>query len=187
MRANKILLAAAILAGVSISVRAQEPENRLNREMTLEREYDPTVQDASKVNRLPEVKEPEVTKRPIDYSPFTLPADPEKAFTLLPSGNIRTEIPYNRRRGYFHFGGGMFMNLNGDAGYHILDTETDQLGLYLTHRSTNGNVKYLQGEGEKQKAVLNDNLAGLGLRHRFTGSTLRLGAEYGYTGFNYYG
>jgi hypothetical protein len=189
MKANKIkvLTVAVVWFGVFISVRAQEPDSRLNREMTLEREYDPSVRDASKVNRLPEVDEPVVTKRSIDYSPFTVPANPKKEFTVLPSGDLMTEILYNRRRGYFHFGGGMFMNLNGDAGYHILDTETDQLGLYLTHRSTNGNVKYLQSDSEKQKAFLSDNLAGLGLRHRFTGSTLRLGAEYRYTGFNYYG
>ncbi|MDR1675199.1 MAG: TonB-dependent receptor [Tannerella sp.] len=193
MKANKIqILTIVVLSGVSLSVEAQEPDSRLNREMTLEREYDPTVQDASKVNRLPEVKDPEVTRRSIDYSPFTVPADPEKDFTVLPSGSILTEIPYNKRRGYFHFGGGMFMNLNGDAGYHILDTGKDLLNLYLSHRSTNGEVEYLNQypaypqEG-KQKAVLNDNLAGLGFRHQFTGSVLRLGAEYGYTAFNYYG
>ncbi|MDR1103565.1 MAG: TonB-dependent receptor, partial [Tannerella sp.] len=188
MRANKIqILAIAVLSGVSVYVEAQEPDNRLNREMTLEREYDPTVQDASKVNRLPEVKDPEVTKRPIDYSPFTVPADPEKDLTVLPSGSILTEIPYNRRRGYFHFGGGMFMNLNGDAGYHLLDTDRDLLKLYLAHHSTNGEVEYLQEGAGKQNAFLNDNLAGLGFRHRFASSALHLGAEYGYTGFNYYG
>ncbi|MDR2040920.1 MAG: TonB-dependent receptor [Tannerella sp.] len=193
MKANRIqILTIVVLLGVALSSRAQEPDSRLNREMTLEHEYDPTVQDASKVNRLPEVKDPEVTRQSINYSPFTVPADPEKDFTVLPSGSILTEIPYNRRRGYFHFGGGMFMNLNGDAGYHILDTDRDLLSLYLTHHSTGGEVTYLNQNSAhpqegKQKAVLNDNLAGLGFRHRFTGSTLRLGAEYGYTGFNYYG
>ena len=46
--------------------------------MTLEREYDPSVQDASKVNTLPVVKEPEVRKIPIDYSNYTIAADPQK-------------------------------------------------------------------------------------------------------------
>lgn len=58
--------------------------------MTLEREYDPTVQDASKVNTLPVIKEPVVKKMPIDYATFTVPADPEKEISLLPSGNIMT-------------------------------------------------------------------------------------------------
>ena len=69
--------------------------------MTLEREYDPTVQDASKVNTLPVIKEPVVKKMAIDYATFTVPADPEKEISLLPSGNIMTDIQYNKRRGYF--------------------------------------------------------------------------------------
>ena len=53
----KALCVMALLGSVA-TVSAQEDktkEKNLNREMTLEREYDPTVQDASKVN----VSEPE--------------------------------------------------------------------------------------------------------------------------------
>ena len=48
----KALCVMALLGSVA-TVSAQEDktkEKNLNREMTLEREYDPTVQDASKVN-----------------------------------------------------------------------------------------------------------------------------------------
>ncbi|MDR0845213.1 MAG: TonB-dependent receptor, partial [Tannerella sp.] len=197
MRTNKIkVLTVVTLLGCGFVVNAQE-DNKLSREMTLEREYDPTVQDANKVNRLPEVKEPVVTKRPIDYSPFTIATDPKKEITLLPSGDIMTEIPYNKRRGYFHFGGGMFMNLNGDLGYHLLDDASNKLNLFFTHHSTNGNVDFsgtdaylsdqTTGLPEKQKAKLNDNLGGLGFLHLFDKSALHLGANYGYTAFNYYG
>ena len=50
----KALCVMALLGSVA-TVSAQEDktkEKNLNREMTLEREYDPTVQDASKVNTL---------------------------------------------------------------------------------------------------------------------------------------
>ena len=99
--------------------------------MTLEREYDPTVQDASKVNTLPVIKEPEVKKKmPIDYANFTIAADPAKEISLLPSGNIMTDIQYNKRRGYFNFGGGTYLNLNGDLGIS-----------YPQHRQ--GSIEYL--------------------------------------------
>ena len=51
----KALCVMALLGSVA-TVSAQEDKTKgknLNREMTLEREYDPTVQDASKVNTLP--------------------------------------------------------------------------------------------------------------------------------------
>ena len=187
MKTNRILIITISiwLAGF-IFVQAQQDE-RLSREMTLEREYDPTIQDANKVNRLPEVKEPDITKRSIEYSPFTVPANPEKEIIVLPSGAIMTAIPVNNRRGYFHFGGGMYTNLSGDFGYHLLNDEQDKLNFYLSHRSTNGELEYLQWEGVKQKAVLNDNLGGIDFKHYFAPAVLRLGANYGYSMFNYYG
>ena len=78
----KALCVMALLGSVA-TVSAQEDktkEKNLNREMTLEREYDPTVQDASKVNTLPVIKEPVGKKMAIDYATFTVPADPEKEF-----------------------------------------------------------------------------------------------------------
>ncbi|MCD7977240.1 MAG: TonB-dependent receptor [Tannerellaceae bacterium] len=176
-----------LLGATSLTVNAQENTDNLNREMTLEREYDPSVQDANKVNTLPVVKEPEVRKMPIDYANYSVAADPEKEINLLPSGKVMTDMLYNKRRGYFNFGGGTYLNLNGDLGYHILSTEKDQLNLFFSHRSTNGNVKYLQGEEEKVKAKLNDNLGGLYFAHTFSKAKLDLGVKYGYTGFNYYG
>lgn len=175
--------------GTATIVGAQEDvskDKNLNREMTLEREYDPSVQDASKVNTLPEIKEPEVRKIPIDYATYTIAAEPQKEIGLLPSGNIMTQMNYNKRRGYFNFGGGTYLNLNGDLGYHILSTDIDKLNIWFSHRSTNGKVKYLESD-EKVKAKLNDNLGGIDFRHQFDRMALKLGAKYGYSSFNYYG
>lgn len=171
-------------------LRAQE---QLTREMTLEREYDPTVRDANKVNRLPEVKDPVFTKRAIDYSPFTTPADPDKEILLLPSGSVQTGISHNKRRGYLHLAGGMYTNLSGDLGYHIMDNHNGKMTVYATHNSTNGNVTF-EGENHlKRIAKLNDNLVSLDFSHRLDNGSassktdLHLGASYAYTGFNYYG
>ncbi|OUO54996.1 TonB-dependent receptor [Parabacteroides sp. An277] len=186
------VLCVAVLLGSAVTVSAQEKKKDLNREMTLEREYDPTVQDANKVNTLPEIKEPEVTKRTIDYSPFTLPTDPEKQITVLPSGNIMTQLDANKRRGYLHLGAGMHLNIDGDFGYHILSTEKDKLNLFFSHRSTNGKANYVDDYYYYQidkdtKAKLNDNWGGLNYAHVFEKAILNLGAQYRYTGFNYWG
>lgn len=172
----------------SFHANAQEEAN-LNREMTLEREYDPTVQDANKVNSLPKVKEPEIRKIPIDYSVTTIPGFPAKEVTLLPSGNVATAMEYNKRRGYLNFGAGNYTNLSGDVGYHILSTPKDQLNIFFSHRSSNGKIKYVQEwmDDEKIKAKLNDNLGGINFRHVFDRHTLTLGGHYGYSAFNYFG
>ncbi|MCC8154894.1 MAG: TonB-dependent receptor [Tannerellaceae bacterium] len=182
---NKVILTAmvAVLAG---GLAAQENNPDLSREMTLEREYDPTVQDANKVNTLPTVQEPEVKRTSIEYASYSLPVEPNKEINVLPSGNVMTDILYNQRKGYFNFGIGTYTNVNGDIGYHILNTETDKLNVFFSHRSTNGKVKYLESD-EKVKAKLNDNLGGLNYKHSFDNFALKVGAKYGYTAFNYYG
>lgn len=182
------VLCVAVLLGSAVTVSAQEDETKkkLDREMTLEREYAPTVQDANKVNTLPAIKEPQVTKRAISYSPFTLATDPEKQISLLPSGNIMTQMDYNKRRGYLNVAAGMHLNINGDFGYHILSTEKDKLNVFLSHRSTNGNIDYIQIE-DQVKAKLNDNTGGINYAHTFDKAILNLGGKYNYSGFNYYG
>lgn len=189
------LFSTLLLSGICLPVLAQDDgkkkEEDLKRELTLEREFSPTVQDANKVNVLPEIKDPEVIKRNIEFSRFVLPAQPDKQITVLPSGRIMTDIEYNKKRGYLNFGIGNYMNINGDFGYHILSTATDQLNVFFTHRSTNGKVKYLKDYANssltKTKMKANDNTGGINYKHSFDNSVLKLGASYGYSSFNYYG
>jgi len=189
MKTNYIkALGIVALLAASTFVSAQE-DNTVSRQMTLEREYDPSVQDANKVNTLPAVKEPEVQKRSIDYATYTIPTEPQRELGILPSGNIMTDMMYNKRRGYLNFGGGTYLNFNGDVGYHILSTDKNKLNIFFSHRSTNGNVKYFYDpyDGNKVKAKLNDNLGGINYRHFFEQGSFKIGAKYGYSAFNYYG
>lgn len=189
MRTIYSLKVFGIIALLSISgVLAAQEDQTLNRELTLEREYDPSVQDANKVNTLPAVKEPEVKKMPIDYAVFTVPAEPQREIGLLPAGSIMTDIQYNKRRGYLNVGAGTHLNINADLGYHILSTDKDQLNIFFSHRSTKGNVKYIQDHIDaKAKARLNDNIGGLNYRHVFDKAAFKIGGKYGYSSFNYYG
>ena len=83
----------------------------------------------------------------------------------------------------------MFANIDGDLGYHILESETDKLYLFATHRSTNGNVTFADEENRKAGAKLNDNLIQADYSRLLSSPATRLnmGVSWGYTGFNYYG
>ena len=201
MRKIQVVMMSAVLSGISLCGFAQEADKKneisererierqedLNREMTLEREYNPIVQDATKVNTLPEVREISVTKRPIVYSDYAVPLIPEKQMSVLPAASLMTDVEHIKRNGYLHFGGGMLMNLMGDFGYHLLNTDRDDLGVWFSHRSTNGNVEFKNDSIEKRKAKFNDNLGGLDFKHRFNTATMKLGGKFGHSTFNYYG
>ncbi|HCC51929.1 MAG TPA: TonB-dependent receptor [Porphyromonadaceae bacterium] len=200
MRKIQVVMMTALLSGVSLQSFAQEPDKKketgkerierqqnLNREMTLEREYNPIVQDAAKVNTLPVVREMNISKRPIVYSDYAVPTSPNKEMNILPAGTLMTDVAHSKRNGYLHFAGGTRMNFNGDFGYHLLNTDRDKLGVYFSHRSTNGDVKFSVDSIAERKAKLNDNFGGLDFSHRFDAATLSLGGSFGYSAFNYYG
>ena len=196
MRKIQMVMTSVLLTGISFSGFAQESnrENEENerqkslvREMTLEREYAPIVQDATKVTTLPAIREMNITKRPISYSDYTIPLLPEKEMNLLPSGRMMTDVFHSKRDGYLHFGGGMAVNLMGDFGYHVLNTDRDLLSLNFSHRSTNGNVKFEEEGFDIRKAKFNDNLGRFDYKHHFDNATLSLGGKFGSSTFNYYG
>jgi hypothetical protein len=201
MRKIQVVIIAALLSGMTVPGHAQEPDKNkqdaeqdkqerqqeLSREMTLEREYDPIVQDAAKINTLPVVRDVTIAKRPIVYSDYAVPVLPDKEMNILPAGTLMTDVEHSKRNGYLHFAGGMLMNFNGDFGYHLLNTDRDKLNVWFSHRSTNGNVRSSVDSLAKRKARLNDNIGGLDFKHRFDAATFSLGGNFGYSSFNYYG
>ena len=174
------------LCALLLATNTYAQDNDLSRELTIEREYNPSVGDANKINTLPEVKEPVITKRTIDYANQTFLLNPPKEITTLSSGKVMTDILYSKQRGYLNLGAGMGVNINGDFGYHILSTDANKLNVFLSHRSTNGKRKYLQSD-EKWDAKLNDNIGGINFKHDFGSAAFTIGAQYGYSAFNYFG
>jgi hypothetical protein len=178
------------------ALQAQETVNEnLSRELTLEREYDPSIRDASKVNTLPKIKDPAVTKSAIDYAFMSLPADPQREIDRISSGKFMTERIPDKRRGYLNIGIGNYWsagggwNFDGDLGYNILRSNKDKLNVALSHRSTYGNVRYSDGflKDSTVYARINDNVASLDFSHKFENATLKLDALYGFSLYNYYG
>jgi hypothetical protein len=96
-------------------------------------------------------------------------------------------VEHGKRGGYLHFGGGMLLNLQGDIGYHLLNNDTDKLALWFSHRSSNGDVQFIDPDTLTRKAKINDNLGGFDFKHQFKSSELSFGGKYGYSAFNYYG
>lgn len=67
---------------------AQVRSDSLRREVTIEKDFTPIVRDASKINTLPEVEAPTVTKQSIRYSDWTVPAPLEPRAVLLAPGGF---------------------------------------------------------------------------------------------------
>ncbi|HCO68796.1 MAG TPA: hypothetical protein DIT04_13705, partial [Dysgonomonas sp.] len=189
-----IIASFLITALVTVNVSAQSTAKKdtvLNRQVYLEREYNPTIQDASKVNTLPSLHRPQQRQYDINFEN----ALPSVNFSSYPignpgSGDIQTGIDYSKHRGYFRFGAGMYINLEGALGYRIVDGDNDRLDIFATHSFTDARIKYAEKTGydfDKVKAKDMENMVKLRYNHKFESADWYLSGSFLNDQYNYYG
>ncbi len=189
IKISYLIILAALCGSFQLQAQqktATKDTTTLTRELTLEKEYNPSIRDASKVNQLPEIKEPEAPKTQVEFANYSVPLDIKPQLYILQSKPYFTELATSGKRGYLSAGVSTFVDIDGDLGYQILNSEKDQLSLFGSHRSSNGNVTYLQDD-YKQKMKINDNRIGMDFMHNFGKIRLNADFQYLYSGFNYYG
>lgn len=178
------------VASTNISAQTAVKDTTLNRQVSLEREYTPTIQDASKINTLPALHEPQKKQYDIKFE-NSIPNTTIDSHPIADtgSGDIKTNIDFSKHRGYLLFGAGMYSNLDGAAGYRIVDSQNDQFDLFAIHNSTDGKIKYLNPSSllDQSKAKNMENLIKAKYSHKFESLTWYLNGSFYNNTFNYYG
>lgn len=178
-----ILLAG--LCSTPASAQSKKDSTRLSREMTLEKDFDPIFRDAGKINSLPTVTEPKVTKSAIEYSSFSIPVKPKGEFPVLNAIVPRVNSAGNEK-GFVRLGAGNYLNTVAQAGYSILSTSTDDLYIGLDHNSTYGDI-HLAKSDKDSRMKLNKEELSLDYRHQFKALELTVDGGFLNRGFNYFG
>ncbi len=185
---NKHIILSLAIAGFANVAFAQ---NDLTKEITVETDYKPTEQKATKLNKLPAVTKSTTKTAALKYSDWAVPATVNPTMPLMAPYGYNTFHAFSKHRGYFDFSVGSLLNLTGSAGYKIIDTDPTELNLWIQHNSTwAGRNKscHLPGDLiEAQKQKFNDNTVGIDLSHSFHQGSLTASAFYHYDHFNYYG
>ncbi len=186
---NKKLLYTACLALTFLTIQAQQKatkENDLNREMVLERAYNPVFKDASRIDQLPQITEPSVARSPIQYQFNTLSGNfPLQWKTILPEKKMG-QPDFTEQKGYVNFGIGMPTNTYGNAGILLIDDAANKLSFTLDHRLSNDRRK-IQSTGGKQSIFSTDNALQGNYSHESEKSAIDLAAGYKHSAFNYFG
>ncbi|MDR1884143.1 MAG: hypothetical protein LBR26_15390 [Prevotella sp.] len=180
-----------IALGVASLAAAAQKDSTLIRQVLLERDYNPTLQGASKVNTQPSIYSPVIKAGELKFV-STVPR-----ITLINNklgsaepGDTRTGVDYSRKRGYLVLGAGNNSNLEGALGYRIVNGERDRLDIFATHGSTGANVDYVDAGDyamDKAKAKYSASKVDLKYRHVFDLSVLCFDASFYNTSCNYYG
>ena len=156
---------------VAIGLNAQT----LDQNVTVEREYKPVIQDAGKINSVPQIMEPNVEKIPATYTDFNFPLSVGQNIHTLPAA----ELLHQRRRtpsgAFVRVGLGSELNNMLEFALPVINKPKTKLDLKLDHLAT---------FGSKQHSTSN---ASLMFDQYFNKLDLYAGVGLGRESFNYYG
>ncbi len=174
-------LAAFLLLPAALTAQTQNPDTTLNRTVVVEQEYAPHLRDASKVNVLPRVDEPQVTPRQVEYdialSPAAqIPADTMQAFAA-------DEVPEQATPGYVRAGYGNYNNLDVYANYLFRLSSADRLGLTFSMDGMDGKLDW-GDDAPKWNAFDHRTRAAVDYTHRFGRLDLNVAGHFGLRNFN---
>lgn len=160
----------------SVAVFAAEPDSSLiKRNVTIEKEYIPTIQEAGKVNDIPSVVEPELKKIEVNYSGYSTLIDPPFEIRQLESARLTYPALPSQKDGYLRLGIGNYWTTLGNFMYPIVNKPKSRLEVSLNHEGTFETKKHT------------DNTLGLNYHRYYTSGEFFMNGGYEYEGFNYYG
>ena len=184
---------ALIFTTMLVAIMQAYGNDTLQREVTIVRNFTPVVRDAEKINTLPPITTPTFERQAVNYAFDAFSADvnihPSKVAMPYFIPINETTSDYN---GYANFDMGMYMSMAANAGYRILDTRNDRLGIAAQFTSLNGNLPVnthcMPVPPQDTRQTFYDVRARLHYAHIFNNNiTLALNASYRYAFFNYYG
>lgn len=160
----------------------QPKDTTMNRTVVVEQEYNPDIMDASKVNVLPKVEEPTVSKKEVEYATTFFPA------TSLPAGLINPytgkEIQPKSTPGYIRAGYGNLGNLDVLANYLFRPSDKDRLNVRFQMDGMDGKLTLPFTDGRKWNAFHYRTRANADYTHQFDKLDLNIAGNFGLSNFN---
>lgn len=181
MKFNYYILLGALLLSAPMKAQDQTKDSTLVRTVVVEQEYNPTVMDASKLNVLPPIEEPQVTKKEVVYDSTFSPSYSFPQASIEPF--MGKEIFKKGYPGYFRLGYGNYGNIDSRINYLFNISDKDKLNIDFSFMGMNGKLDL--PNKEKWNAHYYRTRAGINYQHQFAGADLKLGGNFGLSNFNY--
>jgi hypothetical protein len=162
----------------------QPKDTVMNRTVVVEQEYIPEIKDAQKVNVLPQVAEPAVSKKEVQYDTTASPA------TAIPVGTMPSytalEAQPSITPGYVRAGYGNYGNLDLLANYLFNLSKRDKLNARFGMNGMDGKLgEQLPSTGKKWNARYYRTQADVAYTHQFDKLDLHIGGDFGLSNFNF--
>lgn len=175
MKSSRNIIIIFILLFVTASINLQAEDSIVNRNVNVEREYKPVIQDVGKINSLPNLLEPNIEKTAAKYSEFNLPLSVDYNLHTLSSTQPASNKNNNKNAGYARLGFGNPLNTLANFAYPILSKSDTKLDFSFNHIATFENK------------TLSNTKASLLFNKNFSAFDLYAGMNGGHEYFKYYG
>lgn len=165
-----------------VQAQTQAKDTTLSRTVVVEQEYNPDIIDASKVNVLPKVMPPTVSKKTVEYDATLAPAGNIPATTM--EAYTGAESQDKAKRGYARLGYGNYGNLDARANYLFILPNSDKLNLNFHMNGMDGKLD-LPDSKDKWDARYYRTHAGMDYVHAFRKMDLNVAGNFGLSNFNF--
>ena len=177
-------LALAMSMPSSLQAQTTQPKDTtMTRTVVVEQEYNPDIMDASKVNVLPKVEEPTVSKKEVEYATTFFPA------TSVPAGLMRPytgkEVQPGTTPGYVRAGYGNYGNLDILANYLFRLSQKDKLNVRFQMDGMDGKLTLPFTDSKKWNAFYYRTRANVDYTHQFNKLDLNIAGNFGLSNFNF--
>ena len=164
-----ILIILAVICGISLHAQ----DSTFNRVVTVERDYQPDIEQATKIKLRPAVLKKEVEPNPVIYSTYSTPLSVEYNLHPLQAAKV-SFVPQPILNGVIEGAVG-HRNTHLLFGYRINHKKKMSLDLYANHDAYWG------------KDALSNSKLGMQVKRHFSGSDLYFGVEGANEYFSFYG
>lgn len=181
---QSILIATALSACIyPMQALAQEQakDTTVNRTVVVEQEYAPDIADAPKINVVPQVTPPTVSKKAVEYDATLKPATQIPATTM--QAYTGQENQPKATPGYVRLGYGNYGNLDAQANYLFSLSPSDRLNLNFGMEGMNGSLD-LPAESGEWDAFYYRTRASIDYLHNFSKVDLNVAGRFGLSNFN---
>ena len=180
----KYILGVIALIALPLGAQAQKQakDSTMNRTVVVEQEYNPDIMDASKVNVLPKVEPPTVSKKEVEYDATLVPAGEIPATVM--QAYTGKETQQKALPGYVRLGYGNYGNLDARANYLFTLPNSDRLNLTLHTNGMDGKLDLPDNGGDWDSYYYRTH-AGMDYVHSFRKIDLNVAGNFGLSNFNF--
>lgn len=170
----KIIIASICIFSIALLPAQTKEDSVVNRSVTVERDFQPVIQDAGKIVTTPIEIEPQVDKTAPKYADFAPPVKTDYVIKSL-DPELLVHQPNETMKGYLRLGIGYPLNTLNDFLYPLVKNKNNRLDFSIRHLGAFGDKTNVKTTADLQYDHLFNNFsifAGIKGRHDY---------------FNYYG